>query len=370
MKKTLFGSLLLIAFFIFAKADPIPVPVIAKAPMPATYDAAVSADKNTKSKPSGQTTGAAPDPTGYDVVVSPTDKNAKFATIEQAIEAAPENAKKPYVILIKPGHYRWHQALVPKNKPFIHLVGEDSANTFISFHLNVYETLTTPDIKGYNGVTLTVLGDDFQASNLTIENIAGDRGQALALRIDGDRAVVRNCRILGWQDTVMLNGGRQYFKDCYIEGRVDFIYGSGTSVFEDCELHSKNGGYVTAANTPADKPYGFVFIRCKLTGDDTPWEPGARRYNKADLGRPWRSHAAVAFIQCQMGAHISPQGWNDWNNTDNDKTARFSEYKSTGPGANPKARVPWSHQLTDEEAKAYTSANILAGADGWDPEKP
>lgn len=338
MKPRLFlATLLLAAAPAIVLAEALPVPALPALPVPAAYDAVVS-----------------------------TAKDAKFKTVQEAVDAAPEGATKPYVILIKPGRYRWLQALVPKNKPFIHLVGEDPSTTVISFHLNVYETLLKPNIEGYHGITLTVLGNDFQATNLTIENIAGDRGQALALRIDGDRAVVRNCRLLGWQDTIMVNNGRHYFRDCYIEGRVDFIYGSGTSVFENCEIRSKAGGYVTAASTPPEKPFGFVFLRCKLTGDDTPWEPGGKA-RKADLGRPWRANAAVAFIQCEMGEHISPQGWNNWRNPENEKTARFSEYKSTGPGANPAARVPWSRQLTDAEAATYTLSNILGGADSWAP---
>ena len=311
---------------------------------------------------------ALPAPAAYDAVVSPA-KDAKFKTVQEAVDAAPDNATKPYVILIKPGRYRWQQTLIPKSKRFIHLVGEDSATTVLSYHLNVYETVKDRVLKGFEGISLIVQADDFQATNLTIENIAGDRGQALALRIDGDRVLLRNCRLLGWQDTVMVNDGRQYFRDCYIEGRVDFIYGSGTSVFEACEIRSKAGGYVTAASTPPEKPFGFVFLRCKLTGDSTPWEPGTK-VRKAELGRPWRANAAVAFIECEMGDHIAPTGWNNWGKPENEKTARYAEYKSTGPGANPQARVPWSKQLTAEQAKACTVQNILGGADKWTPNAP
>jgi pectinesterase len=168
----------------------------------------------------------------------------------------------------------------------------------------------------------------------------------------------------------MVNNGRHYFRDCYIEGRVDFIYGSATAVFENCELRSKAGGHVTAASTPEEKPFGYVFLRCRLTGDDTPWDPyapPAKRRPLATLGRPWRPFAAVAFIECEMGDHISPAGWDNWRKPENEKTARYSEYKSTGPGAKPESRAPWSKQLTDAEAAAYTVQNILAGPDGWTP---
>ena len=301
---------------------------------------------------------AEPVPAGFDAVVS-TEKNARFKTLQEAVDAAPDDAAKPYVILVKAGRYRWQQTLV----------GEDAKTTILSYHLNVYETLKERHLKGFEGTSVIVLGDDFSARNLTFENIAGDRGQALALRIDGDRAVVRDCRLLGWQDTLMVNKGRHHFRDCHIEGRVDFIYGSATAVFENCVIHSKAGGYVTAASTPAENPFGFVFLRCKLTGDPAPWEPG-QRSRPAELGRPWRPHAAVAFIECELGDHIAPAGWNNWRKPENEKTARFSEYKSTGPGANPGARVAWSRQLTDAEAAAYTVQNILAGDDGWNPAAP
>src|SRR5262249_10365031 len=156
----------------------------------------------------------------------------------------------------------------------------------------------------------------FRAENITFQNVSGDHGQALALRVDGDRALFNHCRLLGWQDTLMINKGREYFTNCYIEGRVDFIYGSDTAVFYRCEIHRKNGRPVTAASTPEDKPFGFVFLDCKLTGDPAPWvDPtngvaaNARKNPLADLGRPWRPYASVAYIRCEMGDHINPVGW-------------------------------------------------------------
>jgi pectinesterase len=178
----------------------------------------------------------------------------------------------------------------------------------------------------------------------------------------------------------MVNNGRQYFKDCYIAGRVDFIYGSATAVFDRCEIHSRNGGHVTAASTPQLRSFGFVFLSCKLTGDDVPWdaaatnpattEPAQKPNKMADLGRPWRPNAAVAYINCEMGDHIKPAGWDNWRNPNNEKTARYVEYNSTGPGANPDKRVAWAKQLSKEEAEKYTVATVLGGNDHWDPEAP
>ena len=333
-------ALLAVSPYYQAHADPVPLPTLSALPVPKTYDAAVS-----------------------------TDRNAQFKTLQDAIDAAPDNATQPYVIIIKPGRYRWQQTFIPKTKRFIHLVGEDPATTIISFHLNVFETLKDRRIERYEGNTLIALGDDFEASNLTIENTSGDHGQALALRIDGDRAVVRNCYLLGWQDTLMVNRGRQYFRDCYIEGRVDFIFGSGTSVFENCEIRSKNGGYVTAASTSDKQPFGYVFLRCKLTGDPEAWDKGSpvKKAPQAYLGRPWGEFASVAFIECEMGDFIKPEGWHNWGKPEREKTVRYSEYKSKGPGADTKARVSWARQLSDAEAKDYTVQNILGGSDGWNP---
>jgi pectinesterase len=199
-----------------------------------------------------------------------------------------------------------------------------------------------------------VEADDFVAENLTFENSAGEVGQAVALRTTGERQAFYNCRMLGWQDTLYTHEGKQYFKDCYIEGRVDFIFGKAVAAFEDCHIHSKNGGFVTAAATPEDKPYGYLFLRCKLTGD------GA----KALLGRPWRPYAAVAFINCEIGDHISAVGWDNWRKAENEKTARYVEFGNTGPGADTSKRVSWSKQLTPDEAAKYTVENVLGE---WKP---
>lgn len=306
------------------------------------------------------------------VITVAQDGSGDFKTVQEAFAAVPDNSQERTIIRIKPGTYRG-QKLLAKTKNKVTLQGENAQATILTYNANVYEPQES-DPK-YKGIGVVVLADDFKADKLTFENTSGDHGQALALRIDGDRAVVTNSRLLGWQDTLMLNNGRHYFRDCYVEGRVDFIYGSGTSVFEQCEIRSKNGGYVTAASTPQDRPYGFVFIRSKLTGDPAPWvDPTGAIAPKtqngpaqAYLGRPWRPYGAVAFIDCEMGEHIKPEGWHNWGKPDNEKTARYAEYNSRGPGAKPAQRVGWSRQLTQAEAARMTAAAILAGNDGWQP---
>jgi pectinesterase len=306
----------------------------------------------------------------YDAIVA-NDVSASYTNLQLAINAAPDNGNHAYRIILKPGVYEG-QFIVPKSKNHIELFGENLTNTILTYGLNVRETNAATDLR-FKGTGVIVLGDDFHAQNITIQNTSGDHGQALALRVDGDRAIFNRCHILGWQDTLMVNNGRDYFTNCYIAGRVDFIYGSAAAVFEDCEIHSKDGGHVTAANTPREKPFGFVFMDCRLTGDSTPWPDPAAGHVKmgrtamADLGRPWRPYASVTYLNCEMGSHIKPEGWNNWRNPTNELTARYAEYNSTGPGANPNRRAKWSKQLTKEEAEKVTVLSVLGGDDGWNP---
>jgi len=305
--------------------------------------------------------------TQFDVVVA-FDGSGTATNLQEAVNAAPDHGTKWFTILVKPGVYEG-QIIVPKTKHFIRVVGEEMENTKLTWPYNVNDRKPNQPYQFDPGFVVTA--DDFCAENLTIENTSGDHGQALALRVDADRAAFKHCRILGWQDTLMVNNGRQYFTNCLIAGRVDFIYGSGTAVFDHCEIHSKNGGYVTAASTPQDHPFGFVFLHCHLTGDSHSWAAtnGQTQFEKSDvktyLGRPWRPSASVAFLNCEMDAHIKPAGWHNWGNVTNETTARYVEYKNSGAGANFDGRVKWSRQLTNDEAKEFTIENILRGVDGW-----
>jgi pectinesterase len=301
------------------------------------------------------------------------DGSGDFKTIQEAVAAAPDDSADRTVIRIKPGTYQG-PIVVAKNKSKLTFQGDDAATTIITWDRNVFEPIPEGSDKFNPGVQ--ILANDFRAEKLTIQNTSGNHGQALAMRVDGDREVLTDCRLIGWQDTLMVNNGRDYFRDCYIAGRVDFIYGSATAVFDRCEIHSRNGGHVTAASTPQDHPFGFVFLNCKLTGDAIPWDarttnPSATQPDRltptADLGRPWRPFAAVTYINCAMGEHIKPEGWNNWGRASNEKTARYSEYNSTGLGANPEKRAAWTKQLTEDEAKQITVEKVLAGDDGWKP---
>jgi pectinesterase len=301
------------------------------------------------------------------------DGTGDFKTVQEAIVAVPDNPHDTFTIHIKPGTYSG-PFIIPKTKPHLTLMGNDAATTILTWSHNVRDPMP-PGGYGFNPGML-VRADNFQAYRLTIENTSGDHGQALALRVDGDRDLFASCRITGWQDTLMINSGRDYFQDCYIAGRVDFIYGSATAWFQHCELHSRNGGHVTAASTPKEHPFGFVFSDCTLTGDALPWDPAttnpattmkAKVTPSADLGRPWRADASVTFLNCFMGDHIKPAGWNNWGKVSNETTARYSEYRSRGPGAAVGKRVFWSRQLTDEEVAKMPLSIVVGGEDHWDP---
>ncbi len=304
----------------------------------------------------------------FDAVVS-ADGSGTHTTVQSAIAAAPDNGAKPFVILVKPGRYAEH-VVVSTNHAFIKLIGDPSEveNTIITGGLNVKTpTADGKTVSTRDSSTVLVQGADFTAENITFENTTTreDKVQALAMYVEADRAVFHKCRFLGWQDTLRAdaprNGvGRQYFADCYIEGHVDFIYAAGTAVFDHCHIHVKADGYITAASTPKISAYGYVFLDCKVTAG-----PAVER--GFYLGRPWRPYAATAFVRCELPASLRPEGWNNWGNSTNELTVRYAEYKSTGLGANPAARVKWSRQLTDEEAKELTVEKILQGTDGWNP---
>ncbi|QDA58581.1 pectinesterase family protein [Hymenobacter jejuensis] len=286
------------------------------------------------------------------------DGSGDYKTIQEAVNAVPNQSLVPITIEVKKGTYR-EKLVVPSPKTHIVLVGEDKNTTVITYD----------DHSGANGIdtfsshSVLVQANDFAAENITFENTAGyTAGQAVALHVEGDRCSFRNCRIVGNQDVLLLatDNSRQYYRDCYIEGTTDFIFGASTAVFDRCTVHSKKNSFITAASTTPQQKFGFVFLNCKLTADTT-------LAQKVYLGRPWRPYAKVVYINTEMGNHITPAGWENWRNPANEKTAYYAEYKSFGPGGNVKSRVAWSHQLTKKEAKQYTLKNIFGGQVPWNP---
>jgi pectinesterase len=288
------------------------------------------------------------------------DGSGDFRTVQEAIAAAPAGNADRTTIRIKPGVYHG-PIIVPRSKPNLSFIGDDAATTILTYALNVRDPNPPQVPNSMAGYGVIVLGDGWRAENLTIRHTAGDRAQAIALRMQADRCVIRNCRLLGWQDTLRVHSKRQYFVDCYIEGRVDFIYGASVAVFENSELKSKNGGYVTAASTPQEEKYGYVFLNCRLTSDDN---------TPTYLGRPWRPYANVIFARCELGAHIKPEGWDNWGKAENEQTVKYAEYRCTGPGADRSKRVAWSRELSEAEGEVLSAKSVLAGNDGWDPTAP
>jgi pectinesterase len=293
-------------------------------------------------------------------IIVAADGSGQFTNVQAAIMSVPAGSRtNPVVIHLKPGTYK-ELIYVQREKRFFNLIGENPATTVITYDL--YAGLTNFDgkpIGTFRTPTALIDADDFTAENITFANSAGAVGQALAIRVDGDRAVFRNCRFLGWQDTILLNRGRQYFDNCYICGHVDFIFGAATAWFEKCHIHCLGDGYIAAASTPADQPFGFVFANGTITGD----KPETRTY----LGRPWRIHASTIFLNTEMSGVVRPEGWNDWKKPETHQTARYAEFNSTGPGGSPKQRADWVKQLTKAEAAAITLDKVLGGADSWKP---
>ena len=299
---------------------------------------------------------AVTDTSGAVRVVVAADGSGDFKTVQMAIDHAPPYGSKRLVIEIRPGIYH-ERVTVPQDRARVTFLGSDAANTVITFNAGA------KDVGGtFFSSTVDVEGSQFEAANITFENSYGTGTQAVALMIHSDRAVFEKCRFVGWQDTLYAASGRQYYRDCFIEGHVDFIFGNAAAVFQNCEIHSRGAGYVTAqSRITADGSTGYVFIGCKITGENT----GKGVY----LGRPWRPYSRVVYLNCWLGDHILPEGWSNWNKTDNDKTAWYAEFGSTGPGAKQENRVSWAHTLTAPEAAAFQPDVFLRGSDGWQPDK-
>ena len=291
-----------------------------------------------------------------DTIVVSRDGTGNFRTLQEAIESARAFMDYTVTIYVKNGVYK-EKVIVPSWVENIDIIGEDRDKTIITYddHANINKMGT------FRTYTVKVEGSDITFKNLTIENNAAQLGQAVALHTEGDRLKFINCRILGNQDTIYTGAKftRLYFKDCYIDGTTDFIFGPSTALFEDCIIHSKRNSYVTAASTPKEAKYGYVFKHCKLTA-----EPGV---DKVYLGRPWRPYAYTSSRECELGKHIVLAGWHNWGKQSNEETARYMEYKNTGEGANASERVAWSKQLTKKEAEAVTVDAIFRTQSDWDP---
>ena len=287
----------------------------------------------------------------YKITVA-QDGTGDYNSVQLAIDACKSFPDQRVTIFVKNGIYH-EKIVVPACNTRLSIIGESAEKTIISYN-DFFNKMKRGRNSTFYTYTFLVDADDFYAENLTIENSAGPVGQAVALHVNGDRCVFRNCRILGNQDTLYTGGlnSRQFFDGCYIEGTTDFIFGAATVLFNNCRICSKSNSFITAASTPEGKKFGYVFLNCQLITTENA--------QKVYLGRPWRDFASVVFISCDLGAHIQPAGWSNWPGTTRDKTAYFAEYGNSGPGADISQRAVWSHQLSAEEVQKYTTENILS----------
>lgn len=321
---------------------------------------------------------------------------ADFGTIAEALASIPADYAGATVISIASGIYFEKLRI---GNPCVTLTGDGKDSTVIRYDDHALRPLPSGEpMNTFNSYTLYIGAPDFEARDLCVENSGGDgriAGQAIACYVDADRAVFRNCRFAARQDTLCLgplpdnplpkglnlihpaalasaddgrNPFRHYFRDCHIEGDVDFIFGSASAVFERCEIKSLDrgenvNGYIAAPSTLPRQTFGFVFLRCRLTG--------SMERASVFLARPWRRTAKAAFIDCRMGSHIAKAGWDNGGNPDNEKSAAFVEYGSHGPGAPGRRasdrRASWARSLSTEEAATFSPRAVLSGADGWNP---
>lgn len=288
------------------------------------------------------------------------DGTAEFRNIDDAIEVCRAFMEYHKVIFVKKGTYK-EKLIIPSWLTNIEICGEDRDQTIITYddHANIKLPTTGKPMSTFRTYTLKIEGTNITLKNITIENNAARLGQAVALHTEGDKLLFINCRFLGHQDTIYtgVGGTRLYFKDCYIEGTTDFIFGPSTAWFENCTIKSKANSYVTAASTPADQSYGYIFNHCKLIADNG--------IDKVYLGRPWRPYAYTIFMNCELGKHIRPEGWHNWGKKDNESTARYLEYNNTGEGADKSNRAVWSKQLSKKEAQKITPETVFNQETKW-----
>lgn len=286
----------------------------------------------------------------YNVVVA-KDGSGDYSTIQEALNNTKSFPYERVIINIRNGVYNEKIHVYSWNTK-VSFLGESKDHTIITYN-DFFGKINKGRNSTFHSSTVLVEGNDFIAKNLTIKNTAGEVGQAVALSVNSTRAVFENCAFLGFQDTLYTTGDgfKQYFKDCYIEGSTDFIFGEATALFEGCTIHSKADSFITAASTPENQNYGYVFRNCKLTADEN--------VTKVYLGRPWRKYAKTVFINCDMGKHILPKGWHNWNKKEAEEKVFYAEFNSIGQGANTEKRVSWSNELKKNQVKKYTHENIF-----------
>ncbi|CAN6302136.1 unnamed protein product [Urochloa humidicola] len=276
------------------------------------------------------------------------DGFGSFASVQDAVDAVPLNNQVRTIIRIAPGVHQ-QPVHIPKTKDFITLCGSKIKDTVICWDNTTTRIKHTQSSKVIgtgtsSGATVILVGDDFIAENVIFKNSAPQvSGQAVAIHVTADRCAFYNCRFLGWQETLHLHGGKQFFKNCYIEGNYDFIFGDSTALLDHCHVHCKSTGFITAhGRKSSSESTGFVFFKCVITGN------GEAAYMY--LGRPWKPFGRVVFAETFMDHCIEPAGWHNWDKPENEQSACFCEYRCSGPGSSMSERVPWCKELLADEA--------------------
>ena len=312
-----------------------------------------------------------------DTIVVARDGTGQFRTVTEAIEVCRAFMDYHKVIYIKKGTYK-EKIIIPQWVQNIELCGEDRDQTVITYddHANIVmdgsywpkelkdQLLAMgdrPKLGTFRTFTVRIDANDITVKNLTVENNAARLGQAVAIHTQGDRLRFVNCRFLGHQDTVYtgMEGTRLLFDHCYIEGTTDFIFGPSTAWFEQCTIYCKANSYITAASTPKNIMYGYIFNKCEISC--------APEVDKVYLGRPWRDYGYTLFMHCTLPRQIRPEGWHHWEKH-REQTARYLEFENTGEGAVTDKRVAWSRQLTKKEASKISMQEVFTLGDTWKPE--
>jgi len=305
----------------------------------------------------GEITAQTANPAQYKYVFTVAkDGTGDYFFIQDAIDAMRVYPLASITLYIKNGVYN-EKISLPANNTDVSFIGQSADSTIIIFK----DYAGKGNHTTFTSYTAKISGNRFRAEHISFVNAAGAVGQALALYVDADKAVFKDCKFLGNQDTIFLGGenAHQLFQNCYIEGTTDFIFGPATAVFDHCTIRCKSNSFITAASTPAGKNFGFVFLNCIVKADSS--------VNKLYLGRPWRANAKTAFLYSTLPAVIAPEGWDNWGNTANEQTAYFAEYKNNGDGSNTKQRATWTKNISEQQAKAYTLAKIFSATpqDNW-----
>ena len=304
-----------------------------------------------------------------DTLVVSRDGTGQFRNIGEAIEVCRAFMEYHKVIYVKKGTYK-EKLVIPQWLTNIEICGEERDQTIITWddHANIKADITPLTAEGpaqkigtFRTFTLKIQGNKITLKNITIENNSARLGQAVALHTEGDRLTFNNCRFLGHQATIYTGNAqtRLLFKNCYIEGTTDFIFGPSTAWFEGCQIFCKADSYITAASTPRESPYGYIFNNCTITCN--------QNVSKVYLGRPWRDYGYTLFMNCDLPRQIRPEGWHQWR-PEAVKTARYMEYNNRGEGATTGQRVAWSRQLTKKEAQQITLEHVFSINDNWNPD--